>query len=286
MKPTRLLAQGVESLGYRIRRIEDDDPVRKLARGQLPEFRRLARDPSTHLKTTDLLGHTLQYFGGGVLCRLIAEIWCREIYAFPTSSAAPRVLDCGANIGVATLYVKQRCPQARVTAFEASPEVCAALRHNVASFGHADVEVVNAAVWTEKGELSFSTDPESTGGRIGGAETGSGEKPRTVTVPTVALDAYLDEPIDLLKIDIEGAETAVIEHLGDRLRNVRSLFVEYHSEPGTAQSLDRILEAISAAGLRYYIEGCGPISPRPFESLRVHKGFDGLLNIFASRTEQ
>src|SRR4051794_18771176 len=41
---------------------------------------------------------------------LIREIFCSEIYAFQSSSQEPVIVDCGANIGMATIYFKSRFP--------------------------------------------------------------------------------------------------------------------------------------------------------------------------------
>ena len=68
------------------------------------------------------------------------------------------------------------------------------------------------------------------------------------------LKDYLDEPIDFLKLDIEGAETSVLLDCGDKLSNVDHLFVEYHGSPGERQDLGVILEVIQAAGFRYHIK--------------------------------
>jgi hypothetical protein len=58
----------------------------------------------------------------------------------------------------------------------------------------------------------------------------------------------LDSPVDFLKIDIEGAEYAVLKDCRDRLQNVRNLFVEYHAAPDEPQRLNEMLSWFSEAG--------------------------------------
>jgi hypothetical protein len=58
-----------------------------------------------------------------------------------------------------------------------------------------------------------------------------------VGVPAVRLRDWLREPIDLLKLDIEGAELAVLQDCRDRLHQVRNLTVEVHEfEPARRQT--------------------------------------------------
>ena len=56
----------------------------------------------------------------------------------------------------------------------------------------------------------------------------------TYDVKTVKLSDYIDRPVDLLKLDIEGAETAVIEELGEKVALARRIYVEVHSTADTS----------------------------------------------------
>lgn len=277
LNPKLALLDFLEARGFYLRKAFPGEAPNTLRRDQLRELRRLGRDRSTGRKATTLLGPRLEYFGGPALEFLVAEVWCREIYRFQASGDRPRVLDCGANIGLATLYVKRLYPNARVTAFEADPTVFDALRENVRSFGHGDVDLVDRAVWTDETELSFSTDAASTAGRIVG---GGGQ---TILVRTTTLAPYLEEPIDFLKMDIEGAEVDVLTGVAPQLPNVRVLFVEFHSQPGHPQRLHELLAVLAGAGFRLFVEQGGNPVRCPLADRPEHKGFDLLLNIFATR---
>ena len=96
----------------------------------------------------------------------------------------PRILDCGANVGLASLYFKKRYPEARVTAFEADPAIADVLRGNLLRNGCPDVEVVEAAVWTEEGTVEFCREGADSGtiqdfasGTLGGAGDGAERAP-------------------------------------------------------------------------------------------------------------
>jgi hypothetical protein len=106
-----------------------------------------------------------------------------------------------------------------------------------------------------------------------------------IEIQTVRLRDYLCEPIDLLKIDIEGAETEVIIDCTDRLTCVRRLFVEYHSFTGRPQTLNQILTVLRHAGFRVQIHEVSK-TERPFFGISEHLGMDLQLNIFAYRLQK
>ena len=70
------------------------------------------------------------------------------------STPSPRILDCGANVGLASLFFKRRYPAARITAFEADPALFAILDANLRANGAADVEARHAALWTSTGTVA------------------------------------------------------------------------------------------------------------------------------------
>lgn len=121
------------------------------------------------------------------------------------------VFDVGAHAGYYALAASRLVgPAGRVVAFEPLPANVADLRHHVALNRLANVEIVPRPVGGEHGaEVSFETEGlGSYRGRI--AAGAAGEAMRAV-----ALDAFLAEtggaPPDVLKMDVEGAESAVLD---------------------------------------------------------------------------
>ncbi len=100
------------------------------------------------------------------------------------------------------------------------------------------------------------------------------------TVP-VALDDLIKDPVDFLKMDIEGAEAEVICS-SKKLHHISNIFIEYHSLKGEEQQLGVILEKLRSNGFRYYIhhQFC---SPKPFTEEKYQVGMDLQLNIFAKK---
>ena len=88
------------------------------------------------------------------------------------------------------------------------------------------------------------------------------------TIATVRLGKWLEEPAAVLKLNIEGAECAVIEESESRLRSVEKIFIEYHGFPELPQTLHRILAALDRAGFRYCLGAMdretNPVCHAPF----------------------
>src|SRR5207253_2597643 len=101
--------------------------------------------------TIRMLHYDLQYSDLLTLCPQWQDIFVRRVLDFEAATPAPRILDCGANVGLASLFFKRRYPSARVTAYEADPALFAMLQRNMRVNGAADVDARHAALWTTTG---------------------------------------------------------------------------------------------------------------------------------------
>ena len=176
------------------------------------------------------------------------EIYFEEYYKFQADTSAPVIYDCGANVGMSILYFKQLYPQARITAYEAEPQIAEYLTKNLHYNGINDVEVIRKAVWKDNLGVEFGE------GQADDASIyGQGKK---IRIPSVRLRDELakEKNIDFLKIDIEGAETDVLPDCADMLDRVQHLFVEFHAYIGQTQQLAKLLDVLEKAGFRYYID--------------------------------
>ena len=99
------------------------------------------------------------------------------------------------------------------------------------------------------------------------------------------LRRYINDRVDLLKLDIEGAETDVLFDCADVLRLVKRIVIEYHSFAGEPQKLNRMLALLATAGYRVYIRSVGSGWPlQPFRQRPVDFGMDMQLYVYAFRT--
>ena len=163
-------------------------------------------------------------------------------------------IDCGANVGDITAILARK--GARVYAFEPNPHAFARLAVRFARA--ANVECIPRGVATRPGtqRLFFhkqaNEDPVfwSTGSSF--LEFKSNVDASTfVEVETIDLAEFvlsLDRPVDVMKMDIEGAECPIIEHLIDTgaIRRIRQLFVETHEHriPELAEETQALRERV------------------------------------------
>jgi len=206
------------------------------------------------------------------------EIFADESYRFATNSSNPVILDCGANIGTSIVWFRQMYSTARIIAFEAEPAIGEVLTRNLERNGVSGVDIVQKAVWTDNGGLDFGSGEADAASLF--SETGRRR------VPSVRLRDYLlrETRIDMLKIDIEGAETAVLLDCRDALTNVQNMFIEFHAYIGHPQTLASVMQVLEEAGFRYYIDSSqGRTKPLVNHRYRGNDQMDVQLNIFAYR---
>ena len=207
-----------------------------------------------------LMDYDVRYADLLTLCPQWDDIFVKRTLAFSSASPAPRILDCGANVGLATLFFRRLFPDARITAFEADPALFAMLDANLHANGAGAVDTRHAAVWTSTGTLTFHCEGSDSGmiGSLPGAVDG-----RATTVPSLRLRDVLDEgQVDLLKLDIEGAEDAVLADCEPVLHRVKALVMDLHEFDPSVRQAPRVLELLVRAGFRYAIDEFVPLPSR------------------------
>jgi FkbM family methyltransferase len=242
------------------------------------EIQRIQKIPRFIAGDTNLFDKPLKFVDSASFCFIYGEIFEKEIYKFNTHNPQPYIIDAGANIGLSIIYFKKLYPTAKIVAFEPDDKVFEILQHNIASFQLADVELVKKALRNEETTLQFYSEGAD-GGRIANEQ----DKSQIIEIPTCRLRDYLKRKVDLLKIDIEGAETKVLEDCQDLLRNVERIFVEYHSFKTQEQTLHKILAILQENSFRYQVQHIGVFSPNPFVKIHDYNKMDLQLNIFAYR---
>ncbi|MEC4891514.1 MAG: FkbM family methyltransferase [Oscillatoria sp. PMC 1050.18] len=241
------------------------------------ERQRLKKMPRYMATSTEVLGKEIELVDPASFLFMYKEIFQQEIYKFKAQKTNPTIIDCGANIGLSILYFKQLYPESKIIAFEPDRKVFKILEKNVKQFSFSDIELVEKAIWSSETTLEFMSEGAD-GGRIVQLES----EREKYQVSTIRLREYLTQPVEFVKLDIEGAETEVVQDCQDLLRNIDNLFVEYHSFVNERQSVDIILKILSEAGFRIHIHP-SVISPQPFYHRDICLGMDLQLNIFAFR---
>ncbi len=128
--------------------------------------------------------------------------------------------DVGANIGVLTVLLSDLAPEGRIVAFEPAPQNVGYLRTNVA--GRNNVEIVEAAVGATDGTLRFDANLDYPAGAHV-AEAGA------TIVSCRSIDSWIEERgltrLDVVKIDVEGAEPQVLAGAANAVARFRPLIV-------------------------------------------------------------
>ena len=210
--------------------------------------------------TIRMMDYDVRYSDLQTFCPQWEDIFVKRTLAFTSATPAPRILDCGANVGLASLFFHRLYPGARITAFEADPALFAILNTNLNANEASAVETRHVALWTSTGTLTFHCEGSDSGmiGSLPGAVEG-----RATTVPSLRLRDVLDEgPVDLLKLDIEGAEDAVLADCEPVLHRVKAIVMDLHEFDPSVRQAPRVLELLARAGFSYSIDEFVPLTWR------------------------
>lgn len=150
---------------------------------------------------------------------LLREMFVDEQYA-DARSIKPKpstILDLGSNIGASIIYFKLLFPDAKVMGVEPNPACHEVLEMNTKQFGDS-VRIAKYGIGSETGEADFFLHPEHWSASVykrGGSET-------PVKVKIVSLEKVLSDfgqaRVDLLKMDIEGAEYDMLKYHNQKLQ--------------------------------------------------------------------
>lgn len=211
--------------------------------------------PAAAPPTITCAGYEFRYRNEEEFRRICDDVFEQHEYGFTTRRRAPLIIDAGAHVGAATHYFKRHHPDARVRAYEANPVTFALLQENIARNRLTHTHATHAALAPRAGTITFYTtanddEPGAWGDSALRQPWHEGEDLAVVEAPAVTLSSLLTEPVALLKLDIEGMETAVLEEAAPQLRLVDQVILEFHGSEATPEnSVSRIVDILREAGL-------------------------------------
>ncbi len=223
--------------------------------------------------TLKISGYTISGQDASSFLHQYNEIFVDRAFDVHFGKNNPTIYCCGANIGLEIFFFKKHYPECKIVAYEADPEISKIVSRNVSENNISNVEIISAAVWMENGTLDFQPD-----GALGG-KAGVGN----ASVKSVRLSDQLksENKIDLLILDIEGAELKVLQDCKNELKKVDHLFVEWHGKENEQQDLTELLGLLAQSGFRYRLNNKLPKAP--FHNRIVESGFDAMVEIYADR---
>lgn len=223
--------------------------ISKFKKGLKKRNNKSDQDEPDATGTSQIFGKTFNYHHKMAFIRTYDEIIKKEIYHFNPKNEHPVIIDCGASMGLSLLYFSKTYPGAVIDAFEPDESILDTLESNIKTYEMNRVTLHKKAVWISEETLRFYTN-RGLGGRL----THEYNTPDFKTVETIRLKDFIGEKkIDLLKIDIEGAEFRILKDCESKLSQIDHLFVEYHSPADDEQKLDDVLHLLKNNGFRYHL---------------------------------
>jgi FkbM family methyltransferase len=215
--------------------------------------------PFMEVQKLNLFGQKFSFYNRFEFLLLYKDEFIFQDYKFKTKNKTPFIIDCGGHIGTTALYFKKKYPNAKLFIFEPSPIPLKLLRLNVAQNKYKDIKIVQAAVGSKTGAISFyiRKDPEkeSWGDTTNIKMRYNPEEYKKISVKSVRLSKYIDKPVDLLKLDIEGMEAQVLKEIEKKLHFVENLIIEYHGDvTNKFNKVEDIIKILEENGFTYKIK--------------------------------
>lgn len=168
--------------------------------------------------------------------------------------ADPVVIDIGANVGYFSLLVLNLYPSAKVFAYEPMPQNFRLLQRHVQSNPGVSLKAENKAVFssTQPLKLKFDAKDEFT---TSASISGSPSEADTIEVGCTTLaDIFRGEGlsrIDLLKLDCEGSEYAILYSLPEEFfGRIRNIALEAHAGHGENENIGGLTRFLQTKGFQ------------------------------------
>lgn len=210
------------------------------------------------MNTTTVRGLKVNYINRDEFKGLKDEIFNQKIYNTQLDTETPIIIDAGAHIGLATLFFKNKYPNAKIVSIEPNPISFELLQMNLTENQFEDVEIINKALDSKRRIQALYIDPtddrwDSSASFIPGGWKG-GYNTRKIEVETITLSSVIaNQEIDLLKLDIEGAEQRVLLETQEHLKRVKNIVIEFH--PVKTQNIRKIIKLLRAKGFMTEVKG-------------------------------
>jgi FkbM family methyltransferase len=162
---------------------------------------------------------------------MFKQIFIDKEYDFPLGFIPKTIIDAGANVGFASIWFAINFPNSKIIAIEPEKSNFAVLLKNTSSF--KNITGLNLALWNKKTKLNiFDTGFDHCGYLVENKKNFKKTKIVGSTSTTTIIDLMKNfrlKKIDLLKIDIEGAEKEVFDNCSKEwIGKVNSIFIELH----------------------------------------------------------
>jgi FkbM family methyltransferase len=180
---------------------------------------------------------------------VLSTTWIfRDHDVLPRNISNPTIIDIGAHIGITALYFSRHNPTAKIICYEPNPDIFTILKKNTRRA--MNIKLINSAVHDYSGRAKFKIGTQAWGGSL----LDNGET-NTINVKVTPASLVCHDHIDLLKLDAEGSEYAIIVDLdkAGKLANVDRIVMEYHGKINDKNRLKQILDVYKKNNFEYTI---------------------------------
>lgn len=179
------------------------------------------------------------------------EVFASELYRLPLEldlNSIRRVVDVGGNVGFTSLYWLRRLPNAHILVFEPHPVHLECFRWHMRRNGLSKrIELLPFAAGVKDSTVTLC-DYGAASSHVIDRPASSGN---SLDVPMVDWISHLGrEPIDLLKIDIEGGEYELLADSRFSDLDIRNIVIEWHKLPNDGRGGNWCIERLESMGFQ------------------------------------
>lgn len=181
------------------------------------------------------------------------------------------VYECGSHHGCATIMLSQWVGEkGKVLTFEPNPVNYEITKININNNNNNNVEIINAAVGAENGEVIINTTSSNSS-----IVTKESTKSNVHKVKMINLDSLPEPRPNVLKIDVEGYETDVLKGAKEILKLKPCLAIEIHAEQlhKYNTSVDEVFDLIGKDNYNFWVQWDDQKDPVPynFDKMITHR---------------
>jgi FkbM family methyltransferase len=188
---------------------------------------------SIFIKNSEKLEWKLPIFKNSISLRkaqsdlpIFEQIFADLEYKFPHPSAeeVTTIIDAGANIGFAALYMSTVYPNAKILCLEPDLNNIELLRYNTRNY--TNIEILHGALWHNNSPIEISNPNELSAGFVI-----TESKSNTTVIPAYTPKQLIEKMgghVNLFKMDVEGAELEIFSNTTNWLNDIDGLIIELH----------------------------------------------------------
>lgn len=217
-----------------------------------------------NLKIPD--AHILSKLDGTICLTLHLNIWvdfniyCLGLYEYYLANFFKKninkdmiFLDIGSYIGQYALLAAHNAPQGKIFAFEPNHETAQRLKDNINRNHFSNIEVITKAVGDYDGYSKFYIPQQPFNSSIAAEHAISKNK---VMVPITRLDTFYEEQnlthVDIIKIDVEGAEDSVISGASSLIASTKPMIIIEIGKKSASAGRSEALGFLKTLGYKFF----------------------------------